>query len=138
MSGLLGDATYDKSGLMPANFRTRTYRKGNGEKTNLTIKTNYVGSTFNAILTLHGVEGESCAIFISANRWNQTKLCCKVICGSIFSNTKLSYAIDSNNYVNVYIESDAYLLIQLQSFSDYLQAVFSKTEEVPGTSITLF
>lgn len=53
-------------------------------------------------------------------------------------NLALTLLNPCQDYVNVYIESDAYLLIQLQSFSDYLQAVFSKIEEVPGTSITLF
>lgn len=53
-------------------------------------------------------------------------------------NLALTLLNPCQDYVNVYIESDAYLLIQLQSFSDYLQAVFSKIEEVTGTSITLF
>lgn len=53
-------------------------------------------------------------------------------------NLALTLLNPCQDYVNVYIESDAYLLIQLQSFSDYLQAVFSKIEEVTGTSIMLF
>lgn len=53
-------------------------------------------------------------------------------------NLALTLLNPCQDYVNVYIESDAYLLIQLQSFSDYLQAVFSKIEEVTGTYITLF
>lgn len=53
-------------------------------------------------------------------------------------NLALTLLNPCQDYVNVYIESDTYLLIQLQSFSDYLQAVFSKIEEVTGTSIMLF
>ena len=140
MGGLIGKATDKKDGLAPKGLIPYEYNKPNYMVGKLTINTTTGGNIHASILTICGVDGSSFGIYLVVNKWNETKVSAKVICGSI-SNVyaKLYYVIESNGNVSIYIKSDIYLRIILSPVNCQFNPTLSTLSTLPSeaTEITV-
>ena len=135
MGGLIGEATRDKDGLAPKGLIPSEYNKPDYMVGKLTINTTTRGNIHASILTICGVDGSSFGIYLVVNKWNETKVSAKVICGSI-SNVyaKLYYVIESNGNVSIYIKSDVYLRIYILPQNGLFNPTFSTLSSLPSES----
>lgn len=140
MGGLIGTAAYDKSGLMPAQLCLLDFNKNNNEKARITLKIQKVGQVFIGTLNIFNVHGEACAIYLNIVRWNYTKVYSNLICGYLFDTLKLSYTDDEGQSISIYIDTNQYMRICLQSFSYEIRAEVSKHDSIPSnaTQITFY
>lgn len=134
--GLIGTVTPEKNGLKPAFEATVVFRKENNTKACILVNTNYAGETFTALLGISGVGGYTATIIITVNKWNSTMLFAKTLVGTIPDGAKLSYKIDTNGKVNIYIDSKAYFLITLKPISK-INASINTVSAIPDGTISI-
>lgn len=140
MGGLIGRATVEKDGLFHKGLVPYEFNKPNYLVAKLSINTTVASDIHSSIITICGVDGSSSSIYLIVNKWNETKVSVKAICGSI-SNVyaKLYYVIESNGNVSIYIKSDAYLRIYLSPQNGKFNPTFSTLSSLPSgtTEITI-
>lgn len=136
VGGLIGTVTPEKNGLKPAFEATVVFRKENYTKACILVNTNYAGEIFTALLGISGVAGYTATIIITVNKWNSTMLFAKTLVGTIPEGAKLSYKIDTNGKVNIYIDSNAYFLITLKPIST-INASINTVSAIPDGTISI-
>lgn len=136
VGGLIGTVTPEKNGLKPAFEAIVVFRKDNNTKACILVNTNYAGEIFTALLGISGVSGYTATIIITVNKWNSTMLFAKTLVGTIPDGAKLSYKIDTNGKVNIYIDSKAYFLITLKPIST-INASINTVSAIPDGTISI-
>ena len=136
VGGLIGIVTPKKNGLKPAFEATVVFQKENNTKACILVNTNNAGETFTAFLGISGVSGYTATIIITVNKWNSTMLFAKTLVGTIPDGAKLSYKIDTNGKVNIYIDSKAYFHITLKAIST-INASINTVSAIPDGTISI-
>lgn len=140
VGGLIGTATTEKDGLSPKGIIPYWYNKVNSVIAKLSINTTSGSDIHASILTICSVSGESLAIYLIVNKWNNTVVSAKIICGSTLSvNIKLYYAVESNGNVSIYIQSGLYLRIYISPQNGAFNPLLSSLDSLPSgtTEVTI-
>ena len=140
MGGLIGTATNEKNGLAPKGSIPYEYNKPNNMVVKLSINTTTEGNIHASILTICGVDGSSFGIYLVVNKWNETNVSAKVICGSTsLGGSRLYYVIESNGNVSIYVKNNAYLRFYLSPLNCGFNPTFSTLSTLPSeaTGITV-
>ena len=133
MGGLIGKATNEKNGLAPMGLIPYEYNKPNNMVVKLSINTTSAGNIHSSILTICGVDGDSFGIYLIVNKWNDTKVYAKVICGSTsLGGSRLYYVIESNGNVSIYVKNNAYLRVYLSPLNCQFNPTFSTLSTLPS------
>ena len=140
VGGLIGPATNEKNGLAPKGLTPYEYNKPGKMVMKLSINTTSAGDVHSSILTICGVDGSSFGIYLVVNKWNETKVSAKVICGSTsLGGSRLYYVIESNGNVSIYVKNNAYLRFYLSPLNCSFNPTISTLSTLPSeaTEITV-
>lgn len=137
MGGLIGLVDTNKDGLMSKDESVKTFRKGVSRKASLFINTSYAGQVFFGLLNLSGVDGNTATIIIAVNKWNETKVFTSKLNGTIPGSMKLSYKIESSGGINIYVNTNDYILIILKPITPTVTASISEVASVPSDAINI-
>ncbi|WP_302787321.1 hypothetical protein [Phocaeicola coprophilus] len=137
MGGLIGLVAPEKNGLMHKMRADYTYNKNNNGIARILIKTATESHVFSCILHITGVNGKISTINLIAAKWNMTRVYASLICGEKSGSVSLSYKIESNNNINVYVISNAYLRIDINPLIKSVSSSIEDIESVPDDVIPL-
>ena len=140
VEGLIGTATTEKDGLSPKEIIPYWYDKGNGVIAKLTINTTAASNIHASILTICSVFGNSLAIYLIANKWNNTVVSAKIICGTTsWVDIKLYYVKESNGNISIYIQSELFLRIYVSPQNGAFNPLISSLSSLPSgtTEVTI-
>ena len=115
----------------------KIFRKEVRRKASLFINTYYAGQVFFGLLNLSGVDGNTATIIIAVNKWNETKVFTSKLNGTIPGSTELSYKIESSGGINIYVNTNDYILIILKPITPTVTASISEVASVPSDAINI-
>ena len=137
VGGLIGTATSEKNGLMSKSMAGYTYFKNVNNYAKMSINTIATGQNFSCMVIFTDVNGVIFTVNLNAAIWNSNKVYASLICGLNGSGVSMSYKIESNKNISVYINSSAYLKIDVSPLIEGVSSTIEYVDSIPSDTIQL-